>query len=116
VAHRDIIVIGASAGGVQALQEICAGLPANLNAAVLVVMHISPQSGSFLAPVLNRAGPLKALNPLNGERIEKGKIYLAPPNRHMLVERSRFRIIGTAGEPSSPSHRSYLPFGSFGLR
>ena len=94
MAHRDLIVIGASAGGVQALQEICAGLPVNLNAAVLVVLHVSPHSGGMLAPILNRAGPLKAISPLSGEHIEKGKIYVAPPNLHMLVEDSKFRLIG----------------------
>ena len=78
----------------QALQELCAALPADLNAAVLVVMHTSAHSGGLLASILNRAGPLKALNALNGDRVETGKIYVAPPNRHMLVEDSRFRVIG----------------------
>ena len=57
-------------------------------------MHTSAHSGGLLASILNRAGPLKALNALNGDRVETGKIYVAPPNRHMLVEDSRFRVIG----------------------
>jgi two-component system chemotaxis response regulator CheB len=94
MANRDLVVVGASAGGVEALQQVCARLPADLNAAVLVVMHTAAHSGGMLANILDRAGPLKALNPQDGERIEKGKIYVAPPNLHMLVEDSRLRLIG----------------------
>jgi two-component system chemotaxis response regulator CheB len=94
MAHRDLVVIGASAGGVEALQQVCAGLPSGLDATVLVVMHTSAHSGGLLAKILNRAGPLKATNPEDGERLEKGKIYVAPPNLHMLVEDSHLRLIG----------------------
>jgi len=94
MAHRELVVIGASAGGVEALREICAGFPADLDAAVLVVMHTSAHSGGLLANILNRAGPLTALNPVDGERIEKRKIYVAPPNQHMLIEDAHLRLIG----------------------
>ena len=75
-----MVVIGASAGGVEALQQVCAGLPASLNAAVLVVMHTSANSGGLLANILNRVGPLKAITPLDGERIESATLSLPACN------------------------------------
>jgi two-component system chemotaxis response regulator CheB len=94
MANRDMVVVGASAGGVEALQQICAALPADLNAAVLVVLHTSPHAGGLLANILDRAGPMKALTPRDGERIENGIVYVAPPNLHMLVEDGHLRLIG----------------------
>jgi two-component system chemotaxis response regulator CheB len=82
---RDIIVIGGSAGGVEALMHICAGLPADLPAAVFVVEHISPRSKNVLPDLLRRAGPLPATHPLDGEAIRPGHIYVAPPDRHLLL-------------------------------
>lgn len=96
--NRDLIVIGASAGGIEALQRICAGLPPNLNAAVLVVLHTSPNSGSLLPRLLARSGSLPATHPKNGEPIEKGRIYVAPPDHHLIVERGVLRIIRGARE------------------
>ncbi len=91
--NRDLIVIGASAGGIEALQQICAALPRNLKAAVLVVIHTSPNSGGLLPKLLSRVGPIPASHPRNGERIEKGNIYVAPPDHHLIVERGILRII-----------------------
>ncbi len=85
--NRDVVVIGASAGGIEALQELCSRLPIDFNAAVLVAMHISPHSDGFLPRVLSRAGPLPATHAQNGAPIQKGHIYIAPPDFHLLVER-----------------------------
>jgi two-component system chemotaxis response regulator CheB len=83
-AHRhDIIVIGASSGGVEALQTLVSKLPADLPAAVFVVLHIGAQS--YLGPILDRAGPLAAAPPQSGEVIRPGRIYVAPPDRHLLL-------------------------------
>ena len=60
MAPRDIVVIGASLGGVEALPQLAAGLPADLNAAVLVVQHVAPDAPNYLAERLDRAGPLRA--------------------------------------------------------
>ncbi|MBD8678347.1 chemotaxis protein CheB [Sphingomonas sp. CFBP 13720] len=82
---KDIVVIGASAGGVEALQRLCASLPAEFPAAVFVVQHLSPSTRSLLPQLLSRVGPLDAHSPVDGEAIEAGKIYVAAPDHHMLV-------------------------------
>ena len=92
MANRDIIVMGASAGGLTALNRITKQLPDNLNAAVFIVWHVSPYSTSLLPDILSRSGKLQAKHPANGESIQKGKIYVAPPDRHLLLEAGRIRL------------------------
>jgi two-component system chemotaxis response regulator CheB len=86
---RDIVVIGASAGGVEALQRLCAGLPPDLDAAVFVTQHLSPAARSVLPALLARAGPLPAASPKDGEEIQPGRIYVAAPDQHMLLRSGR---------------------------
>ena len=98
---RDVIVVGASAGGVEALRSLVSGLPAGLPAAVFIVLHIPPEAGSVLPELLSRAGPLPAIHAPEGEaglRFERGHIYVAPPDRHMLIDGDRVRTVGTAKE------------------
>jgi two-component system chemotaxis response regulator CheB len=83
--QRDIVVIGASAGGIQALTTLVAGLPRNFPASLLVVVHIPPYANSRLPEILSRSGPLLASHAQQGEAIEPGRIYIAPPDRHLLV-------------------------------
>ena len=90
--NRDIIVMGASAGGLSAFNRIIKQLPKQLNAAVFIVWHLSPHSPSMLPEILNRAGKLKAKHPADGESIETGKIYIAPPDRHLLLDFGRIRL------------------------
>jgi two-component system chemotaxis response regulator CheB len=90
---RQIIVIGASAGGVEALRHIAAELPAGFAASIFGVVHFPPHSTSNLPGILSRAGPLPAVHPENGDAIEPGTIYLAPPDRHMLVEHGRIVVV-----------------------
>src|SRR5690348_12303782 len=90
---HDIIVVGASAGGVEALMSIVGDLPGNLPAAVFVVLHIPAESPSFLPSILSRSGPLLASHPENGAEIEYGHIYIAPPDQHLLVENGTMRIV-----------------------
>lgn len=82
---RDIVVIGTSAGGVSALQELVATLPADFPAAVFVAQHLSPSARSMLPNLLDRAGPLPALSPRDGDPIRAGHIYVAAPDHHMLL-------------------------------
>src|SRR6202047_3947302 len=82
---RDIVVIGASRGGPRALRGIVAPLPPNLQSTLLIVLHISPTHASLLPAVLSRAGPLPAEHGRDGIRIERGRIYVAPPDHHMTV-------------------------------
>ena len=86
MAKRDIVVIGASAGGVYALKALVATLPPDFKATIFVVLHVSPHSPSYLPDILNHAGPLKASHPKDGETIQPGRIYVAPPDHHLLVE------------------------------
>jgi two-component system chemotaxis response regulator CheB len=85
MAGHDIIVIGASAGGVEALRALIGALPPDLPAAVFVVIHISPGVKSFLPTMLSNAGVLPARHATDGEAIEPGRIYVAPPDRHMVL-------------------------------
>ena len=86
-----IIVIGASEGGVEAIRLLASALPGEFPAAVFVVLHIGAHKSEFPA-VLNSAGPLRASHAKNGERIHPGRIYVAPPDHHLLVEHRQMRL------------------------
>jgi two-component system chemotaxis response regulator CheB len=86
---RHLVVVGTSAGGIEALRQLVAGFPANFPAAIAVVMHTSPQSPGILHDILARAGPLRAVSPKGIERLRAGYIYVAPPDFHLLVEPGR---------------------------
>ncbi|HJQ33565.1 MAG TPA: chemotaxis protein CheB [Pyrinomonadaceae bacterium] len=89
---RDIIVVGTSAGGVEALRTLVGGLPKDFPGSVFVVMHTAPDSPGVLAQILDRWGPLPADNAHNHERIQPGRVYVAPPDRHLLLEPGRMRV------------------------
>ena len=80
------IMIGASAGGFEVIVDIVSQLPADLPLPVFVVMHVPAYLPSHLPEILNKAGPLHAIHPKDGARIEPGSIYVAPPNHHLLVD------------------------------
>lgn len=90
--RRDIIVVAASAGGVEALRRLVGLLPADLKAAVFIVMHVSPSGGSVLPKILDRMGTLPATHAQDGELVEPGRIYVAPPDRHLLLEDGHVRL------------------------
>ncbi|GAA2618538.1 chemotaxis protein CheB [Dactylosporangium fulvum] len=99
---KGLVVVGASAGGVEALRTFAAGLPAGLEAAVCVVLHV-PRSGiSTLPHILNRSGPLPAAHAAEGCALEAGRIYVAPPNFHVLVNDGRLRL---SRGPAENGHR-----------
>ncbi len=87
----DIVVVGASAGGVEALQVLASGLPADFDAAVFVTLHIGA-GPSALDTILSVAGPLPAKRPKDGEQIERGTIYVASPDFHMLVAQGHIHL------------------------
>jgi two-component system, chemotaxis family, protein-glutamate methylesterase/glutaminase len=87
-----VIAVGASAGGIDALQAFAHSLPAGLRAAVLIVMHMPPDHRTRLPRILADAGVLPATLASNGESIRGGHIYLAPPNRHLLVMDGTLRL------------------------
>ena len=89
---HDIIVVGASAGGVEALTQLVHRLPGDLPASVFVVLHVPAHGTSMLPHILSRNGPLPAAHPFDGEEIRPGRIYIAPPDHHLLIEGDRVRL------------------------
>ncbi|NJM69391.1 MAG: chemotaxis protein CheB [Scytonema sp. RU_4_4] len=99
---HDIIVVGTSAGGVEALISIVKNLPPDLNAAVMIVLHVPRHGTSVLPNILSRAGNLPVSHAKNGEQIRLGQIYVAPPDYHLLVKPGYIQL--TRG-PRENSHR-----------
>jgi two-component system, chemotaxis family, protein-glutamate methylesterase/glutaminase len=99
---RDIVVIGASAGGVGALREIIQGLPSRFPAAVFIVLHLSPERPSVLGPLLDQLGPLRVRTAEDGDPIEPGTVYVAPPDMHMTLQGGRVHV---AFGPPQDRHR-----------
>lgn len=99
---RDVVVVGASAGGVEALAGLAASLPADLPAAVFVVLHLPATGTSALPDILSRQGPLAATHAKDGEPIEHGRIYVAPPDHHLLLRTGHVHL--TRG-PRQNGHR-----------
>jgi two-component system, chemotaxis family, protein-glutamate methylesterase/glutaminase len=87
VANRDVVVIGASAGGLEALKELLGAMPSDLDASILIVLHTASHARDVLARVLERAANLPVSHPRDGERMERGRVYVAPPNFHLIVEK-----------------------------
>ena len=92
MATRDIIVIGASAGGVEALKALSADLPADLPASIVVVVHLPANAESVLPAILTRSGALPAKRAVDGDVLTAGQIYVAPPDHHVLVAGDRLRV------------------------
>lgn len=97
-----LAVVGASAGGVEALKVFAAGLPADLNCPVVVVLHVSSKSTSVLPQILERAGVLPASAAADGDVARDGHLYVAPPDSHVLVAGGVLRL---SGGPRENGHR-----------
>ena len=89
--RRDIVVVGASAGGVLALTRLLSQLPDDLPAAVFVVLHVGPQH-SVLPAVLARSSRLPVAHAVDGEPVVQARVYVAPPDRHLLLEPGVVRV------------------------
>ena len=90
--NRNVIGIGASAGGIEALLALVKRLPADLPATVLVTLHLAPQFKSSLDDIMTRAGPLPAEFATDGQTCRLGALYIAPPDRHLLLDGERLRL------------------------
>jgi two-component system chemotaxis response regulator CheB len=90
--HHDIVVIGASSGGVDVLTRLVSTLPEALPAAIFIVLHVRPDAPSMLPAILNRAGVLPAAHAVDSEPIRTGRIYVAPPGMQMYLQRSRVAV------------------------
>jgi len=97
-----LVVVGSSAGGIEALTTLVCNLPRDIPAAFFVVVHIPSEAPSVLPEILSRAGSLPASSARDGAPIEHGHIYIAPPNHHLLLTSDAMRL--TRG-PSENRHR-----------
>jgi two-component system, chemotaxis family, protein-glutamate methylesterase/glutaminase len=91
--NGSVVAVGASAGGVEALTRVVADLPADLGAPVLIVLHTPPEPRSHLAEILTRAGTLPAAQAQDGDRLEPNRIYVAPPDHHLLVVDGTLHVV-----------------------
>ena len=98
----DVAVVGASAGGVEALLGLVGELPEDFAATLFVVLHVPPTGTSILPRILSRGGPLEARHAEDGAAIEPGCIYVAPPDCHLLLDLGAMRV--TRG-PRENGHR-----------
>jgi two-component system chemotaxis response regulator CheB len=101
-ARHDLVVIGASAGGVEALRQLVACLPPDFRAPIVVVLHLPAGGTSVLPSILDRVGPLRALPVEDGEQLEPGTIYVAVPDCHVQIDDGRLNV---AGGPRENGHR-----------
>jgi two-component system chemotaxis response regulator CheB len=88
----DVVVLGASAGGVGALEDLAERLKRGLGAAVLVVLHVPATGVSVLADILDRVSPLPVARAVDGMDLERGVILVAPNDHHLLVDRRSVRL------------------------
>jgi two-component system chemotaxis response regulator CheB len=102
MAHHDVVVVGASSGGVEGLITLLSGLPDDLAAAVFVVLHVRPDVPSQLPAILNRVGTLPVAHAVDGEPIRRGRVYIAPPGMQTYLRRGR---IGVRRGPQENLHR-----------
>ncbi len=92
MARHDIVVIGASIGGVEAIGILVRGLPPGFDAAVFVSLSLGADPVRYLPDALSRAGPLPAVHPADGDKVEAGRIHVAPSGCQMLLEGGRVRL------------------------
>ncbi|MDT7735589.1 MAG: two-component system, chemotaxis family, protein-glutamate methylesterase/glutaminase, partial [Mycobacterium sp.] len=98
----NVVAVGGSAGGVEALTRFAAGLPPDLPYAVLVTLHLPSGAPSVLARILGRNGPLPAEQATDGAPLEPGTIRVAVPDRHLLVDNHRMAL---SQGPTENGHR-----------
>ncbi|MBV9262668.1 MAG: chemotaxis protein CheB, partial [Pseudolabrys sp.] len=101
MANRDIVAIGTSAGGVEALLSLARALPADLPAAILVTIHLPTRAQSSLDQILTDAGAMPARFAQDHDRLDHGHIFIAPPDRHLLLEGDEFILGHGARENNS---------------
>jgi two-component system chemotaxis response regulator CheB len=102
MSDHAIICIGASAGGVEAVRDLLANLPADLPAAVFVVIHTSPEGPGLLPDLLNRVSQLPVITAVNNGPVLPGRVYVAPLNRHLIVDRDNVKV---QRGPTENNHR-----------
>lgn len=89
---RDIVVVGASAGGITAIKNLIGSLKDDFKGTIFIVLHVPPYSETQLPQILSNVGPLKAVLAKNGEEFQSGMIYVAPNDHHMLLEEGKISV------------------------
>jgi len=87
--YYEAIVIGTSSGGMNALKSILSALPVDFTIPIIIVQHISPRSDNYWIKLLNNKSKLFLKEADEKEKIEHGKVYIAPPNYHLMIERNK---------------------------
>jgi two-component system, chemotaxis family, protein-glutamate methylesterase/glutaminase len=90
--NQHIIVIGASSGGFEALKKIAKALPSGFEPPIMIVWHMSPDVRGILPQALNRISPIYAVHAHDGEELGSNRIYVAPPDHHMILEDGKIRV------------------------
>jgi hypothetical protein len=108
--NRDVIVIGASMGGIEAIRQLLEGLPGDLPAALFVVQHTADHGPGLLAQVLGRSSRLPVVTAAESQRFDRGRVYVAPPDLHLIATITS-RAARAAGERVAPGDRSAVPLG-----
>jgi two-component system, chemotaxis family, protein-glutamate methylesterase/glutaminase len=90
--RRDIIVVGASAGGIESVTELVGAVPMDLEAAIFIVIHIPAHSPSQMHHILARCTRLPVRAAVDGEAIKPGRIYVASADRHLMLDKDRVRL------------------------
>jgi two-component system chemotaxis response regulator CheB len=101
--QKDIVVIGTSAGGIEALRTLVSGLPRDFPASIFVVLHTGPNSPGILAAILQRAGQLSAVCVSTTEAIKPGRIYVPKPDHHLVIQQ------GLARATRGPKENRFRP-------
>jgi two-component system chemotaxis response regulator CheB len=90
--HRDLIVIGASMGGIEAYKRLLGTLTPDIDASILVVQHLSPESPGIFPSILQRASAWPVSAARDGEELQRGRVYAGVPDRHLMVEGNHIRL------------------------
>lgn len=90
----ELFAVGGSAGALEALRKIASSLPEDFPAAICIAMHVSPNSPGLVPEILSSAGPLRARHAQDGEPLRPGRIFVAPPDHHLLIDETRHLRLG----------------------
>lgn len=92
----DIVAIGSSAGGIKAIAIILSALPVDFPAPILIVQHLDPSHKSLIVEIMQRHSRLRVTEAIDGETMNPSTVYIAPPNKHMLVNDGKIQLTSTA--------------------
>lgn len=92
MAPRKIVAIGGSSGSIQVIRQICSMMPLDLHASIIIAVHVGASNHNLLAGILDNDGPLSASTAMEGEHLQEGRIYVAPADRHLVLDGLSIRL------------------------